>query len=514
MPTTVMDCILGVDYLRRVHAVIDLAHNELRIPGVSRPLPLIRHPSNGSPSTSDPTGQVASITVTPKKPETSGIAIENPTRLKANSLHMVCCALGDPIADGSDILVENLPGALAPRIACSLNTVRNGKLWIQVQNPTPNDIHLRPQTKIGFGTTLPDVYADGTDDPVPPKPPDPNPDESDNMPRNGDTVLTQQVYPGVIASVTDERLSSSRHGKDTRAEIPINWDGSSLDLLQRETIRKLLLEFDIFVTTSKAPGRTDRTKCTINTGNAAPIKSAPYRVSQREGELMEAEIRQYEDLGLIRLSTSPWASPVLMIRKPDGSIRFCIDYRKLNDVTIKDRYPMPRVDDLLDVVGKSKYFSTMDVASSYWNVRMEEESIPKTAFVCKFGLYEWLVMPFGLCNAVPQFERRMEDVLRDQLWMSCLVYLDDVIVFSPDFATHISRLRDVLTCLQSAGFKLKMSKCHWGKTSVAFLGHIVTPAGILPNPEKVKSVLRVRPLRNVAEVRAFLGLAGYFRRFI
>ncbi|KAF0721971.1 hypothetical protein Ae201684_018793 [Aphanomyces euteiches] len=229
---------------------------------------------------------------------------------------------------------------------------------------------------------------------------------------------------------------------------------------------------------------------------------------------MEAEIQQYLDLGLIRPSTSPWESPVLMIRKPDGSIRFCIDYRKLNDVTIKDRYPMPRVDDLLDVLGKSKYFSTMHVASGYWNVRMEEKSIEKTAFICKFGLYEWLVMPFGLCNAVPQFERLMEDVLRDQVWKSCLVYLDDVIVFSQDFATHISRLREVLSCLLAASFKLKMSKCKWGKTSVAFLGHIVTPAGILPNPEKVKSVLKIRPLRNVAEVRAFLGLAGYFRRFI
>ncbi|KAH9106807.1 hypothetical protein AeMF1_017692 [Aphanomyces euteiches] len=274
------------------------------------------------------------------------------------------------------------------------------------------------------------------------------------MPRNGDTVLTQQVYPGVIASVTDERLSSSRHGKNTRDEIPINWDGSSLDPLQRETIRKLLLKFDIFVTTSKAPGRTDRIKCTINTGNAAPIKSAPYRVSQREGGLMEAEIRQYEDLGLIRPSTSPWASPVLTIRKPDGSIRFCIDYRKLNDVTIKDRYPMPRVDDLLDVLGKSKYFSTMDVASGYWRVRMEEESIPKTAFVCKFGLYEWLVMPFGLCNAVPQFERLMEDVPRDQLWMSCLVYLDDVIVSVrispltyPDSATCSLPLGENIRCV-------------------------------------------------------------------
>ncbi|KAH9092368.1 hypothetical protein LEN26_018453 [Aphanomyces euteiches] len=201
---------------------------------------------------------------------------------------------------------------------------------------------------------------------------------------------------------------------------------------------------------------------------------------------MEAEIRQYEDLGLIRPSTSPWASPVLMIRKPDSSIRFCIDYRKLNDVTIKDRYPMPRVDDLLVVLGKSKYFSTMDVASGYWNVRMEEESIPKTAFVCKFGLYEWLVMPFGLCNAVPQFERLLEDVLRDQLWMSCLVYLDDVMVFSPDFATHISRLRDVLTAMG------ENIRCVSGP-------HRYSGGDLAKSGE---------------EVRAFLGLAGYFRRFI
>ncbi|KAH9104141.1 hypothetical protein AeMF1_019680, partial [Aphanomyces euteiches] len=278
-------------------------------------------------------------------------------------------------------------------------------------------IRLGPQTKIGIGLTLPDGYRDETEDLVPPEPPLSSggnrrnrSDERITCPSGVRTVLTQQVYPGVIAAVLDEK-SSKNPKKYVQEEIPINWEGSSLDPLQRETIRRVLLEFDIFVTTSKAPGRTDRIKCTINTGNAAPIKSAPYRVSQREGELMEAEIRHYEELGLIRPSTSPWASPVLINRKPDGSIRFCIDYRKLNDVTIKDRYPMPRVDDLLDVLGKSKYFSTMDVASGYWNVQMDEASIPKTAFICKFGLYEWLVMPFGLCNAVPQFERLMEDVL-------------------------------------------------------------------------------------------------------
>jgi len=203
-----------------------------------------------------------------------------------------------------------------------------------------------------------------------------------------------------------------------------------------------------------------------------------------------------------------------MIRKPDGSIRFCIDYRKLNSVTVKDCYPMPRVDDLLDVLGRARLFSTMDAASGYWNVPMAKDSIHKTAFTCKFGLYEWLVMPFGLCNAVPAFERLMETVLVDYRWRTCLVYLDDVIVFSEDFGTHLVRLKQVLTCFKNAGFKLKLSKCHWCKSSITILGHVITPAGILPNPEKIKSVLKVKELKNVAEVRAFLGLTSYFRRFI
>ncbi|ETV90402.1 hypothetical protein H310_14805 [Aphanomyces invadans] len=201
-----------------------------------------------------------------------------------------------------------------------------------------------------------------------------------------------------------------------KEEIPIDWTESSLSAEQKEQLRKVLLKFDLFVTTSKAPGRTDLVKCYINTAGDSPIKQAPFRVAQKEGEIMEAEIKQYLELGLIRKSTSPWASPVLMIRKPDGSIGFCIDYRRLNDVTVKDCYPIPRVHDLLDVLGKSKYFSTMDVASGYWNVRMDEESIEKTAFTCKFGLYEWLVMPFGLCNAVPQFQRLMEGVLQEYIW--------------------------------------------------------------------------------------------------
>ncbi|OWZ08239.1 hypothetical protein PHMEG_00019251 [Phytophthora megakarya] len=148
----------------------------------------------------------------------------------------------------------------------------------------------------------------------------------------------------------------------------------------------------MFVESSKKSGRTDLLKFEIDTGSNPPFKSQPYRVSGAEGEVMESEIQQYLDLGFIRESCSPWASPVLMIRKTDGGIRFCIDYHRLNSVTFKDYYPMPLIDVILDVLGDVRLFSTMDIAFGYWNVPMHEYSIAKTAFTCKYRLYEWLVI--------------------------------------------------------------------------------------------------------------------------
>ncbi|OWZ13531.1 Retrovirus-related Pol Polyprotein from transposon 412 [Phytophthora megakarya] len=262
------------------------------------------------------------------------------------------------------------------------------------------------------------------------------------------------------------------------------------------------------------PGRTDLLEFSIDTGSSPPTKQRPYRVSKAEGDVMEAELQQYLSLGHIRPSTSPWASPVLMIRKPDCGIRFCIDYRRLNAITVKDCYPMPLIDAILDVLGNAKLFSTMDMTSGYWNVQMAKNSVEKTAFTYKYGLYEWLVMPFGLCNAVPAFESLMENVLVDLKWRTCLVYLDDCVVFSHDFPTHLIRLKQVLERFRMAGFKLKMKKCKWGRDQVAFLGHIVTPSGILPNPEKVKAVINVKRPHDLHTVRAFLGLTSYFRRYI
>ncbi|GMF43925.1 unnamed protein product [Phytophthora fragariaefolia] len=298
-------------------------------------------------------------------------------------------------------------------------------------------------------------------------------------------------------------------------EIEVDFAGSKLNEEQRVRLPKELEAFqDLFVGTSKKPGRTDLLKFWIDTGPNAPVKQRPYRVSQAEDALMEAEIQRYLELGIIRPSTSPWASPVLMIRKPDGGIRFCIDYRRLNALTVKDSYPMPLIDGILDVLWNARLFSTTNIASGYWNFPMAAESIEKTAFTCKYGLYEWLAMSFGLCNAVPAFERLMETVILDLKWRACLVYLDDCVVFSSDFPTHLIRLRQVLARLRAAGIKVKIKKCHWDHTQVTFLGHIVTPSGILPNPEKVKAVMNVQRPHDLHTLRAFLGLTSYFRRYI
>ncbi|KAG4040515.1 hypothetical protein PC123_g23943 [Phytophthora cactorum] len=260
---------------------------------------------------------------------------------------------------------------------------------------------------------------------------------------------------------------------------------------------------DMFVESSMKRGRTEMLYFKIGTGDSPPNKPKSYRVSLAKGEVMEAEIQQYLVKIFIRPCNRPWASPVLMIRNPDGGIGFCIDYRGLNAGTVKDSYPIPLIDGILDVLGEAQLLSTMDIASGYWNVLMEEESIPKTAFTCKYGLYEWSVMPFGLCNAVPAFERLMETVLVDLKWRICLAYLDDCVIFSKTFRTHLVRLRQVLTRFRPVGFKLKMKKCHWGRSQVAFLGHVVTPTGM--------NVMRPRDLH---AIRSFLGLTSYFRRYI
>ena len=202
----------------------------------------------------------------------------------------------------------------------------------------------------------------------------------------------------------------------------------------------------------------------------------------------EKIIADQKKAGVIQDSTSPWASPLVYVRKKDGSIRPCVDYRKLNDVTRKDAYPIPRIDETLDCLSGAKLFSTLDLQSGYWQIMVKEEDRPKTAFVTRSGLYEYITMPFGLSNAPGTFERCMELVLKGLQWKTLLTYLDDIILFSQSVSQHLEQLDEVFTRLGAAGLMLKPSKCELLRKEVEYLGHVVSSKAVHPNPAKVDKI--------------------------
>ena len=220
------------------------------------------------------------------------------------------------------------------------------------------------------------------------------------------------------------------------------------------------------------------------------------------------------DTKLIRPSSSPWTSPVVLVRKKNGKLRFCVDYRKLNGITKKDAYPLPRIDDMLNTLKGSKWFSTLDLASGYWQVAMHPRDREKTAFVTRYGIYEFNVMPFGLCNAPATFQRLMDRVYQDIAWKFVVVYLDDTIIYSKSFDEHLEHLRETFIRIRQAGLKLNLEKCNFWMQSLPFLGHIVTSIGIAPDPQKIEAVQKIQPPKTVTQLRSFLGLVGYYRQFI
>ena len=229
---------------------------------------------------------------------------------------------------------------------------------------------------------------------------------------------------------------------------------------------------------------------------------------------LKLQLQEFLEKGFIRPSVSPWGAPVLFFKKKDGTLRLCIDYRQLNKLTIKKKYSLPRIDDLFDQLKGASIFAKIDLRSGYHKLRIKEVDVHKTTFRTRYGHYEFLVMLFGWTNAPPAFIDLMNRIFRPYADQFVVVFIDDILVYSKDREDHDTHLRVVLETLRKEQLYAKLSKCEFWLNEVSFLGHIVSKEGIRVDPKKIEVVVEWKPPRNVIEVRSFLGLVGYYRRFV
>nr|KAG5692917.1 hypothetical protein BaRGS_031421 [Batillaria attramentaria]KAG5699313.1 hypothetical protein BaRGS_004250 [Batillaria attramentaria] len=285
---------------------------------------------------------------------------------------------------------------------------------------------------------------------------------------------------------------------------------------QEEKVKELITEFqDTFAMSEEEVGLTSQVKHRIDLEDDRPFKQAHRRIPPAMIDEVRSHLQQLLASGVIRRSHSPWASNIVLVRRKDGRIRMCTDFRQLNQRTVKDAYALPRVEDILDCLAGSQYFTVLDMKSGYYQIEIEEAHKERTAFtVGPLGFFEYNRLPFGLCNAPATYQRLMEDIFQDMNMKICLIFLDDLIIFSRTFEEHQERLRKVFTRLQKAGLKLNPKKCHFARDKVVYVGHTVSADGIGPDPAKTEAIRTWPTPTTPEEVRRFLGFAGYYRRMV
>lgn len=455
---TPQELLLGTDFLSKFGAVIDLGDNCCRLMG--KKLPLFSEDASVQPKVV----RVQKDIMLP--PRTESILPGKVDGLFPQHY--------EGMLEPMSIMLPNCE-VLVARVVCK---VEEGVVPVRVINVSEDNCLLKQNMKIG--TFYPDVEV------------------SDSAPITGSND-TAPPFP-----LTVDCLVSQFGLKDR-----------GFDSIQMQAVEELLSRnASVFSKGDTDLGRTHLALHKIDTGSAQPIKLPPRRVPLHLQQEVAEHIKQMQDNNIIRPSCSPWAAPVVLVRKKDGSLRFCVDYRKLNEVTRKDAYPLPRIDDALDSLTNACWFSTLDLASGYWQVEVDPQDRPKTAFITRQGLFEFNVLSFGLCNSPSTFQRLMDVVLADLQWTTCLVYLDDIIVFGRTFQEHLQRLDEVLCKLRYANLKVKPSKCTLFASQVQYLGHVISTEGVTADPSKVEAIRTWPVPKTQTEVRSFLGLASYYRRFI
>lgn len=377
-----------------------------------------------------------------------------------------------------------------------LNLITNRKsLEIRIFNRSPTDMSFDPGEEIGIIEKI-------------------NP-ESDTIIQAYELDSSPQLC---MMETTEFALENEmeNNNKLLESEKYKKLDIGKLDAETMRNLRKLLKKYEnIFDWDNNTIGHTNllKHKITIKE-DTMPISHRPYRISPLEAEHLQKELDKYCKLGVIEPSNSPWAAPVILVKKKNGEYRMVIDYRKLNAVTKKDAYPLPRIDDLLDTLGKAKVFSALDMRAGFHQVPMEEDSKELTAFTTKYGTYHYNTLPMGLVNSPATFQRLIDLCFRPLMNQCLVAYIDDLNVYSLNKHEHLQHLEQVFQCVQIANLKLNPEKCFFFKDHLKFLGYIVTKEGLQTDPSKIQKIVEYPQPKTIKQVRGFLGIASYYRRFI
>uniref|UniRef100_A0A3B3R4V1 Gypsy retrotransposon integrase-like protein 1 n=1 Tax=Paramormyrops kingsleyae TaxID=1676925 RepID=A0A3B3R4V1_9TELE len=376
-------------------------------------------------------------------------------------------------------LVSTLPnGLLVPASLVSLPNRRPWHLSVMLKNETEHDIVIPPKTVLADVNAVVRVL-------------------------NKEHLMREQLSAGMQMETLQPTNLSFDFGD---SPLPTKW---------KERVTNMLNSMpEVFSHHDLDFGHTNKVKHHIRLSDETPFKYRARPIHPCDVDAVRKHLQELLDSGIIRESESPFASPIVVVRKKDGSVRLCIDFRKLNLQTIKDAYALPRLEETFSALVGSRWFSVLDLKSGYYQIEMEESDKPKTAFVCPLGFWEFNRMPQGITNAPSTFQRLMEKCVGEMNLREVLVFIDDLIIFSSSLEEHEVRLKRVLERLRDYGLKLAPEKCKFFQTSVRYLGHIVSERGVETDPEKVKA-LKTWPIpTNLKELRSFLGFAGYYRRFI
>ena len=341
-------------------------------------------------------------------------------------------------------------------------------VFVPIANPQGVTVQLEAGSELGTVTPL-ELACDA--DPV----------VLTEEPGNSDSRDISMTAAVTVADVDPQRVE--------RVLEALKLSAAKLSAEEEQQLRALITEFaDVFAFEDSELGCAIAVKHSIDTGGHPPIKQQPYRSPVIYREKISQMIDKMRADGIIQPSHSPWASPTVIVPKKDGSLRFCVDYRRLNAVTRKDVYPLPRIEDILASLGEAKRFTSLDLASGYWQIELDESAREKSAFTTHRGLYEFTRMPFGLCNAPATFQRVMQQVLAGVEWDSVFSFIDDLLVASKTFSEHLNHLREVLQRLRAANLRLKTKKCSLLREETTYLGHVISTEGIKPDPAKTRQV--------------------------